>query len=242
MGGAHGGLRGKGPTPFEECTHLPFFIVHPDVRGGQETRAVSGHIDVAPTLLSMAGVKPGRVAELAGQDLPGKDLTAVLQKPGTAPANAVREAALFTYSGLFANDSDFFAEVVKGVAGGKDLTTSFKTSGQPNLKKRGTVRTAADGRYKFTRYFGPTQHNTPKTIDELYQNNDVELFDLMKDPAEMTNLAATKGTNKELVMTMNAKLNGVIKDEIGVDDGREMPEVKGIDWALRSDGHEAILD
>jgi arylsulfatase len=52
MGGAHGGMRGKGPTPYEECTHLPMFVVHPDVRGGQETQALSGHIDILPTLLS----------------------------------------------------------------------------------------------------------------------------------------------------------------------------------------------
>lgn len=242
MGGAHGGLRGKGPTPYEEVTHLPLFMVHPDVKGGQETRALSGHIDILPTLLSFAGVAPGRAAELAGRNLPGKDLSAALQRPGTAPVNTVREAALFTYSGLFANDSEFFGEVLKGVAGGKDLTTAFKTSGQPNLRKRGTVRTAVDGRYKFTRYFGPTQHNTPKTFDELYQNNDVELFDLSKDQTEMTNLAATKGQNKELVMTMNTKLNNVIKDEIGVDDGREMPDVKGISWALNTKGGETVLD
>lgn len=242
MGGAHGGLRGKGPTPYEECTHLPLFIVHPDVRGGQETRALSGHIDIAPTLLSFAGVKPGEIAEIAGRELPGKDLSAVLQKPGSAPENTVREAALFTYSGLFANDSDFFANVVKGVAGGKDLTTSFKTSGQPNLKKRGTVRMAFDGRHKFTRYFSPVEHHIPATIDELYANNDVELFDLQKDPEEMTNLAAVKGPNKELVMTMNSKLNNVIKAEIGLDNGSEMPDVKGISWALKIRGNEAILD
>lgn len=242
MGGAHGGMRGKGPTPYEECTHLPLHIVHPDVRGGQETSALSGHIDIAPTLLSFAGVKPGQVGEIAGKELPGKDLSAVLQKPGTAPPNAVREAALFTYSGLFANDGDFFGEVLKGVAGGKDLTTAFKTSGQPDLKKRGTLRTAADGRYKFTRYFAPTQHNMPKTYDELYQNNDVELYDLESDPGEMTNLAAVKGQNKELVMSMNTKLNNVIKDEIGADDGREMPDVKGISWAIKTKNGEALLD
>jgi arylsulfatase A-like enzyme len=181
MGGSHGGMRGKGPTPYEECTHLPFFVVHPDVRGGQETQALSGHIDILPTLLSFAGVSKERANEFAGRNLPGRDLSAVLQRPSAAPVNAVREAALFTYSGLFANDSDFFGTVLKGVAGGKDLTTAFKTSGQPNLGKRGTLRMAVDGRYKFTRYFSPTQHHTPTTIDELYQNNDVELFDLEKD-------------------------------------------------------------
>lgn len=242
MGGAHGGIRGKGPTPYEECTHLPMFVVHPDVRGGQETHALSGHIDILPTLLSLAGVSKERANEFAGRNLPGKDLSAALQRPGATPVNAVREAALFTYSGLFANDSDFFGEVLKGVAGGKDLTTAFKTSGQPNLRKRGTVRMAVDGNYKFTRYFGPTQHHTPTTIDELYANNDVELFDLRKDPSEMTNLAAVKGQNKDLVMTMNTKLNKVIKAEIGTDNGSEMPDVKGISWALRIKDNQAVLD
>jgi arylsulfatase len=242
MGGAHGGIRGKGPTPYEECTHLPMFVVHPDVHGGQQTNALSGHIDILPTLLSFAGVSKERANEFAGQTLAGKDLSAALQRPGSAPVNSVREAALFTYSGLFANDSDFFAEVVKGVAGGKDLTTAFKTSGQPDLRKRGTVRMAVDGRYKFTRYFAPTQHHVPKTIDELYASNDVELFDLSNDPGEMSNLAAVKGQNQELVMKMNTKLSNVIKDEIGKDDGSEMPDVKNISWALKVRDNQAILD
>lgn len=242
MGGAHGGLRGKGPTPYEECIHLPLNIVHPDVRGGQECRAVTGHIDLAPTLLSLAGIPKGRIADAAGRDLPGKDISTALQKPGSAEVNSVREAALFTYTGLFAVDSDFFAEVGKLTAQGKDLTTAFKSAGQPDLRKRGTVRTAVDGRYKFTRYFGPVQRNQPKTQDELYANNDVELFDLQNDSAEMNNLAAVKGQNRELVMKMSAKLEQVIKDEIGVDDGREMPDIKGISWTLNQKSGEAVLD
>jgi hypothetical protein len=38
----------------------------------------------------------------------------------------------------------------------------------------------------------------------LFQKNDLELFDLEKDPEEMTNLAATKGENFDLVMKMSA--------------------------------------
>jgi hypothetical protein len=38
MGGAHG-LHGKGPFAYEETIHLPFYVVHPDVMGGQETSA-----------------------------------------------------------------------------------------------------------------------------------------------------------------------------------------------------------
>lgn len=242
MGGAHGGLRGKGPTPYEECIHLPLHIVHPDVNGGQDCHALSGHIDIAPTLLSLAGVQSGRSAEIAGRNLPGKDLSTALQKPAAAKVNTVRDGILFSYNGLVTVDSAPLAGAVKAIAAGKDLPTALKSGGQPDLSKRGTVRTTFDGRYKFTRYFSPTKRNSPKTVEELYANNDVELFDLQTDPHEMTNLAANKGQNQELVKTMSDKLESIIKMEIGVDNGREMPEVKGITWTLNSKLGETILD
>ena len=40
------------------------------------------------------------------------------------------------------------------------------------------------------RYFAPSQHHIPDTVDQIKQLNDVELFDLTDDPHEMTNLAA----------------------------------------------------
>jgi arylsulfatase len=239
---AHGGLRGKGPTPYEECIHLPLQIVHPDVRGGQNCKALTAHIDIAPTLLSFAGVQSGRIAELAGRNLPGKNISPVLQRADAAGVNDLRDSILFTYNGLITVDSAPLAGAVKAMREGKDLATALKSDSQPNLMKRGTVRTAFDGRYKFTRYFSPMRRNLPKTLDDLYRNNDVELFDLQTDPAEINNLAVTKGTNSELVTTMSNKLEAVIKSEIGVDDGREMPDVKGISWTLNSKLGETVLD
>ncbi|MGH8581612.1 MAG: sulfatase-like hydrolase/transferase, partial [Gammaproteobacteria bacterium] len=105
--GAHG-LHGKGPFAYEETMHLPMHIVHPDVRGGQDCRALTSHIDFVPTLLSMAGVPSGGRGEIAGRDLPGKDISAVLSDPGAAGVHAVRDSVLFTYSGLVTNDSEIF--------------------------------------------------------------------------------------------------------------------------------------
>ncbi|BBY56986.1 hypothetical protein MSAR_01220 [Mycolicibacterium sarraceniae] len=42
-------------------------------------------------------------------------------------------------------------------------------------------------------------------------------------PAEMTNLVTTRGDNAELVLAASSKLEEVIRAEIGVDDGREIP-------------------
>ena len=49
--------------------------VHPDVRG-HDCRALSNHIDLAPTLLAMAGMDRTRSSEFAGRELPGKHMTA----------------------------------------------------------------------------------------------------------------------------------------------------------------------
>jgi arylsulfatase len=232
MAGAHG-LHGKGPFAYEESTHLPLYVTHPDVRGGQDCRALSGHIDLVPTLLGMAGVEPGRVADVAGRALPGKDLTPLLTNPGAAGANALRESVLFTYSGLGTNDAAIWQAIAAARAAGRDPREALRQQGfQPDLTKRGSLRSVFDGRYKFTRYFAPTQRNRPTSLDELYRWNDVELFDLAADPAETRNLAADRARNAALVETMRAKLERAIAAEIGVDDAREMPDFPRIEWTL----------
>jgi len=231
MAGAHG-LRGKGPFAYEETTHLPFYIVHPDVKGGQNCQALTSHMDFVPTLLSMAGVSAERQVELAGQKLPGKDLTALLSQPEKAGINEIRDSILFTYSGLMTNDSEFFRflSTVRDADGG--IRKVIKQATLPNMKKRGSLRTVFDGRYKFTRYFAPTEHNHPSNLEDLYGANDLELFDLVEDPQEMKNLAGKKDENADLVLSMSQKLEQRIQAEIGKDDGSELPRILGIDWSL----------
>jgi arylsulfatase len=232
MAGAHG-LRGKGPFAYRETNHLPLHVIHPDVAGGQQCRSLSSHIDFVPTLLSMAGVKPDRAGELAGRALPGKDLSPLLGNPGNQAIDAARPATLFTYSGLASNDSGVFDFAAKAVMAGKDPKEEAKRQGfRPDLKKRGHVRSAFDGRYRFTRYFAPVDHNSPATLDELFKWNDVELYDLQGDPGEINNLAGDRAANAALLTTMNGKLEAVIKAEIGKDDGRELPDVAGITWGV----------
>lgn len=230
--GAHG-LRGKGPFAYQESIHLPFHIVHPDARPGQHCIALTSHIDVVPTLLAMAGVRPERVSELAGRDLPGKDLTPLLSDPGAASLHAARDTVLFTYSGLTTNDSELVRTVSKARAAGKRPAVALlKDRYVPDLQKRGSLRTVFDGRYKFTRYFAPLHHNRPQSLDALYRWNDVELFDLRTDPQEKDNLAAKRGENEDLVLAKNAKLSATIEREIGVDDGHELPNLPLVDWTV----------
>ena len=232
MGGAHG-LRGKGAFAYEESLHLPMLVAHPDLRGGRHCRALTSHVDVVPSLLSMAGVDRARMGEIAGRDLPGRDFGTALGNPEAASVHSVRPSILFTFSGLAQNDSELMRVMAEATVAGKDKGAAIKESGfKPDLKKRGSLRAMFDGRHKFARYFSPLERHRPTTADALYRHNDVELFDLERDPAEMTNLAASRAAHEPLVMAMNAKLEAAIEAEIGKDDGREMPQVDGISWSM----------
>jgi hypothetical protein len=147
----------------------------------------------------------------------------------------LRPTVLFTYSSLILNDSELAKRVSDGAAASKAPQTVIASWFRPNLHKRGSVRTVFDGRYKLTRYFAPVERNSPTTLDELYRHNDVELFDLETEPGEETNLASAGNAHAQLVREMSAKLEGVIKNEIGVDDGREMPTLDDVTWTLQRD-------
>jgi len=62
-------------------------------------------------------------------------------------------------------------------------------------------------------------HNRPDTVEDLYRDNDVALYDLADDPDEMINLADPENPkyDEALVMSMNGKLEALIREELGPD-------------------------
>ncbi len=207
MAGAHG-LKGKGGFMYEQNTHVPLYIHHPEIPGGGSVTAVTSHIDLAPTFVHMANIGEARKAAITA-GLPGKNLMELLR--GTK--RSVRDGALFCAELI----STTMARANRDAAG-NIVYYSFDTS------VRGFVRAIMTERYKFARYF-PLEFGTPTTMDELLANNDIELYDLENDPGEMTNLAADPVANAALIMEMNARLNALIADEIGVDDGSEAKDM-----------------
>ena len=95
---------------------------------------------------------------------------------------------------------------------------------------RVAIRSITDERYRFTRYFPFRAFNTPTTLDDLRAKNDLELYDLRNDPDEVTNLAFDFDANRDLIASMNTKLNALIAAEIGVDDGSFLPFKDFVDW------------
>ena len=94
---------------------------------------------------------------------------------------------------------------------------------RPDLVPRGFVSFSFDGRYKFSRYYAPDNFNAPTTFEELVGNNDLELFDLERDPDEMVNLAVDTSANRELILRQNALLNRLIAREVGDNNGSFLP-------------------
>jgi arylsulfatase len=224
--GAHG-LSGKGATGYREQLNVPLIVAHPDMPVGKRCNAVTSHLDIASTLVSLAG---GGAA--ARDALPGRDISPMLRKPQSARLDAVRPAALYSYNMFAYIDGDFLTNVSRFIREGGKPSQLPDQGWRPDLAKRGAIRSVFDGRYKLNRYFSPQEHHTPRSIEELFANNDVELFDVEDDPNEMNNLASDQHSNGDLLVAMNEKLNALIESEVGEDRGQMLPGGNDANWTL----------
>lgn len=231
MAGVHG-LREKGGNVYRENQNIPFFIRHPDVAGGRETQALASQIDLAPTLLALAGIGAQDRAG-AYPMLKGHDLTPALTAAGTDVGDGPRDAALMQWTSLI-HMSERSVRNFSRVQTAKGPVAKLRAF-EPRqffggFANRGHMRGLTDGRYKFARYFSPYEHHTPLTWDELTARNDLELYDTAADPMERVNLAADPEAHRAAIERLNARLNALMADEIGTDDGSFLPGPSSI-WA-----------
>jgi arylsulfatase len=220
LGGAHQ-MTGKGATSYREQNHVPLIVAHPAYTGGKRCQAVTTHLDLAPTLVSLSGASPETKAAIT-QTLPGNDFSTVLAAPEQAGLDTVRDGQLYCFNMFASLDGNFLLKARDLLKEGGPA--KIKEAGlRPDMMKRGAIRSVFDGRYQFTRYFSPKQHNLPDSIESLFALNDVELFDTQNDPHEMNNLALDPQKNADLLMAMNTKLNRLIAEEVGEDVGQMLP-------------------
>jgi len=221
LDGAHR-LHAKGATSYREQNQVPFIVAHPAYRGGKICKAVTSHLDIAPTLVSLTNADGEKKAAIT-RNLKGKDFSFLLAAPEKATNAAVRDGQLFCYNMFAYIDGDFLEKAAQYLLQ-PDGKAKIKELGlRPEITKRGAIRSVFDGRYQFTRYYSPKQHNRPTSIEALFNLNDVELFDLQTDPLELNNLALDAKKNGDLLAAMNAKLNKLIDAEVGEDIGQMLP-------------------
>jgi arylsulfatase len=219
MGGAHGGLRGKGPMCYEANAHVPLIVVHPEGKAGKSCDALTSHIDLVPTFVGLTGIPQAKRPAVL-KDLPGRNFSALLADPEKADVHALRPGALFNYVGLSTVDGDYYISAFHRLAQGKSAPALTEIK----LDNRGFMSFVFDGRYKLARFYAPNDFNTPKTLDQLFKHNDVQVFDLKSDPDEITNLALDREKNGDTIMRLNGLLNELMAREVGVNDGSFLPE------------------
>ncbi len=232
LDGAHR-LHAKGATSYREQNNVPLIVAHPSYKGGKRCKAVTSHLDLAPTLISLTNATAEKKSALK-KTLPGKDFSSLLAGPEINNYDAIRDGMLFCYNMFAYLDGDFMARVIAmlGQPDGKTKMVQAAKSGsfRPDMSKRGAIRSVFDGRYQFTRYYSPKQHNRPSSIEDILKLNDIELFDLEKDPLEVNNLGVDPKKNGELLEAMNAKLNKLLEAEVGEDVGQMLPGGVDAGW------------
>jgi arylsulfatase len=219
--GTHG-LRGKGTSPIRESVDVPLTIVHPDGARGISNDALVTHVDLAPTLLAFAGIGEEEVKEQLPSVI-GRSYAGLIDVPtGVAPRG--EDGILYHWTSFaYLNHQSLarFGEAVKKnpVSKTYDLASMLRE----NTWKRGLMRGSSNGKYKFARYFNAHEHERPTTWEELNRSNDFELYDLINDPGETTNLAVDAEAHKDVIMAMNILTNKLAAAEIGPDKGEHMP-------------------
>jgi arylsulfatase A-like enzyme len=206
MAGSHG-LRQKGNLVYDENFHVPLIICHPDVDGGASTDAMASAIDLAPTLLGLAGVTDD-VVRTEFPALRGHSLEPLLEG-----GEGTREGVLTAVESVSMLDGGFWSAFGDPDGPGRIQSGELR----PDWNKRGFLRGYTDERYSFGRYFSPLHPNRPSDVGQLLANNDAVLYDRQQDPSEQHNLA-NDADSRELLATYSARLETLIDAEIGADD------------------------
>ncbi|MDP2378600.1 sulfatase-like hydrolase/transferase [Reyranella sp.] len=223
--GGHHQMRGKGTNAYWQQNHLPLMIHHPAFDGGRECAAITSQLDLTPTILALTG-KEAMTRARASEGLKGRDFSAWLRNPAQAGAQSVRPASLYNFDMLSYQDTKWAAMTIDTRAYRSkppERQAAELAKHPPNFANRTAIRSIWDGRYRFSRYFSPIRFNTPRSLEELFAMNDVEVYDRRNDPEEVDNLALDPKRNGDLIVALNQETNRRIAEEVGVDDGRFLP-------------------
>ncbi|MBT6178440.1 MAG: sulfatase-like hydrolase/transferase [Deltaproteobacteria bacterium] len=182
--GAHGGLHQKWYNAYEETIRVPLAISSPrhSQRAGEIVERCSDHLDLVPTLLSLAGLPeslPGSLCE-SFESVPALSGVDLLNSPAPKPSYFVthdhilegnhREAA-------FGRRFPWFGAIwpmkYKPL---EALNTAVESVTEHVSDSSGATRL-----WKLVRYFSPEE-------DWAHDSDEWSLFNLDEDPSEMDNL------------------------------------------------------
>jgi N-acetylglucosamine-6-sulfatase len=156
---------------YEPATHLPFLIRGPHIRPGSESNEIVGNIDIAPTVLELAGVE-------ADKSIDGRSMTRFFHDP------ELRTLRPFLFES-FVESSD--VEEAGAIDEPGDQTSAGKkkrtASASSELRRRGGATAsilAPPKDYEGIR-LGPYKYIA-------WPDGEKELYNLEKDPYELNNI------------------------------------------------------
>jgi arylsulfatase A-like enzyme len=148
---------------YEPSTHLPFLIRGPHIRAGTESNELVGNVDIAPTVLELAGVE-------ADKSIDGRSMTPFLHDPELSTLRPY----LFE---SFVESSD----VVEAGAIAEPGDQSSATTARARRSAGATASILAPPKdYEGIR-LGPYKYIA-------WPDGEKELYDLEKDPYELNNI------------------------------------------------------
>ncbi|SFS36766.1 sulfatase-like hydrolase/transferase [Marininema halotolerans] len=222
--GSHGGIFQKFYQAYEESIHIPLIIHSPTLFNGYfSTDQLTSHVDVLPTLLGLAGIDPKPIAEqlkrshIEVRSFVGRDLSStIIDKHGESAQNEPI---------YFMTDDD----VTRGPNQRDILGIPYSSVVQPNhietiITHLDTGLNGQSERWKYSRYYdNPQFWSQPDeedrrtvfpfpwdkvscytTIKRVPVPDQWEMYNLTRDPFEMTNLAlSTNPTMQRIRQTLN---------------------------------------
>ena len=170
--GEHRLLGGKF-LAYEPSTHLPFLIRGPHIKAGTESGEIVGNIDVAPTILELAGVKPDKSVD-------GRSMTPFFKDP------ELRTLRPYLFESFVETDDVNEAGAIA------EPGDQSRSSRQQSLAARQSGTAARPGGEASASLLAP-----PKDYEGIrlgpykyiaWPDGEKELYDLEKDPYELNNL------------------------------------------------------
>jgi arylsulfatase A-like enzyme len=180
--GAHGGMHQKWHNAYDESIRVPLLVSGPGIAAGGRIEQPSSHVDLAPTLLGLAGIDAESVrASLAArfteaQPLVGRDLSGVLR------------------GGTMAEEPVYFMtedEPSEGLDQTTALGRRYEAVDEP-AKVEAVIARLDGGNgaklWKYARSYEKSRIGDPAQSESGRDEGEYELYDLDSDGTETRNL------------------------------------------------------
>ena len=214
--GSHGGLHQKWHCAYDEMVKVPFIISNPAMfPNPQDTDILTSHADLLPTMLGLAGINEKAVraklrrSHTQVRPLVGTDLSPMLL--GKKPAERYNKPQYFMTDDQVTRGDNNFAP-----SGAMYAPVVQPSHVETVIAMLPTGAGGAMEKWKYSRYFdNPDFWSTPNTKDVLTLTNgipsqagthvttttvkteplpdEIEVYNINRDPTEMDNLAGSSG-------------------------------------------------